>query len=252
MADIPIQSLAGRVAVVTGASGGIGAASARLLAQAGARVVVGYNSRQDRADALLSELPGEGHVAMKIVLEDVEGNRRLAAALGDRFGRVDVLVNSAGFTRPVAHHDLETMDEALFQKILLANVQGPFSMIRSLMPLMKASGDAVVVNLSSISGFTGSGSNMAYCAAKAALDVLTMSMARAFGPSVRFLCVSPGAVATDFVAGRGRPELEKAAQATPLKRVVEPEDVAAAVLACVTHLRVATGTTIVVDGGRHL
>jgi 3-oxoacyl-[acyl-carrier protein] reductase len=252
MAELPLQSLAGRIAVVTGASGGIGAASARLLAQAGATVIVGYNSRKDRADALIAELPGRGHLAQQIVLEDVEGNRRLAALLGERFGRVDVLVNSAGFTRPVAHADLETMDEALFQKILLANVHGPFSVIRSLMPLMKASGDAVVVNLSSISGFTGSGSNMAYCAAKAALDVLTMSMARAFGPAVRFLCVSPGAVATDFVAGRGRPELEKAAQATPLKRVVEPEDVASAVLACVTHLRVATGTTIVVDGGRHL
>jgi 3-oxoacyl-[acyl-carrier protein] reductase len=110
MAELPLQSLAGRIAVVTGASGGIGAASARLLAQAGATVIVGYNSRKDRADALIAELPGRGHLAQQIVLEDVEGNRRLAALLGERFGRVDVLVNSAGFTRPVAHADLETMD----------------------------------------------------------------------------------------------------------------------------------------------
>ncbi|MHC2332973.1 SDR family oxidoreductase [Bradyrhizobium sp. USDA 4454] len=74
----------------------------------------------------------------------------------------------------------------------------------------------------------------------------------ALGLGIRSLCVSPAAVATDFVAGRDRAALEKGAQATPLGRVVEPEDVASAVLACVTHLKVATGTQIVVDGGRHL
>jgi 3-oxoacyl-[acyl-carrier protein] reductase len=124
--------------------------------------------------------------------------------------------------------------------------------IRALMPMLLASGDAVVVNVSSISAFTGSGSNIAYCASKAALDTMTMSLARVFGPGVRFLCVSPGAVATDFVAGRDRAALEKAAASTPLRRVVEPEDVAQAVMACVTHLRASTGTRIVVDGGRHL
>ena len=252
MAHPPLTSLTGRVAVVTGGSSGIGAASARMLAEAGATVVVTYNRGEERARALVAALPGSGHLAAHMVLEDTASIRAMAADLQARFGRVDVLVNSAGFTRPIPHHDLETMDEDLFAKILLANVHGPFSVIRSLMPLMQASGDAVVISVSSISGTSGSGSNMAYCAAKAALDTMTLSMARAFGPKVRFLCVAPGAVATDFVAGRGRPELEKAAQATPLKRVVEPEDVAAAVLACATHLRAATGTTIVVDGGRHL
>ncbi|HVL58467.1 MAG TPA: SDR family oxidoreductase, partial [Burkholderiaceae bacterium] len=156
------------------------------------------------------------------------------------------------YTRPVRHSDLETMDEALFDTILLANARGPYSVIRSMMPLLKASGDAVVVNVSSISAFTGSGSNIAYCAAKAALDTLTMSLARAFGPEVRFVCVSPAAVDTGFVAGRDRAALEQAAQQVPLKRVVEPHDVAMAILACVTHLKTATGTRIVVDAGRHL
>jgi 3-oxoacyl-[acyl-carrier protein] reductase len=79
-----------------------------------------------------------------------------------------------------------------------------------------------------------------------------MSLARVLGPEVRVLCVSPAAVATDFVAGRDRAALEKIAQGTPLKKVAEPEDVALAIMACVTHLRTATGTRLVVDGGRHL
>jgi 3-oxoacyl-[acyl-carrier protein] reductase len=92
---------------------------------------------------------------------------------------------------------------------------------------------------------------MAYCAAKAALDTMTMSLARAFAP-VRFLSVSPAAVDTDFVQGRNREELVKKAAATPLGRIVTPEDVALSVLACVTHLRTATGTRIVIDGGHSL
>jgi 3-oxoacyl-[acyl-carrier protein] reductase len=93
-------------------------------------------------------------------------------------------------------------------------------MIRAFAPLMKESGDGVVINVSSISGFTGSGNNIGYCAAKAALDTMTMSLARVLGPQVRVLCVSPAAVATDFVAGRDRAALEKVAQGTPLNRVV--------------------------------
>jgi 3-oxoacyl-[acyl-carrier protein] reductase len=120
------------------------------------------------------------------------------------------------------------------------------------MPLLRASGAATVVNVSSVSAFTGLGSNIAYCAAKSALDTMTVSLARAFGPAVRFLSVSPASVDTDFVQGRNREELEAKAAATPLGRIVTPEDVALSVLACVTHLRTATGTRIVIDGGHSL
>jgi 3-oxoacyl-[acyl-carrier protein] reductase len=140
----------------------------------------------------------------------------------------------------------------LFEEILIANVRGPYSAIRALLPVLRASGDAVVVNVSSISGFTASGSNVAYCASKAALDNMTASLARALGPEVRLLTVSPGAVATDFVPGRDRAALEAGAKATPLKRVIGPDDVSSAILACITHLKASTGSRIVVDGGRHL
>ena len=241
-----------KVAVVTGGSNGIGAATARLFAAEGARVYVGYNKGLDRAEKLINELPGSGHQPIRIVLEDSASIRDAAKRVADAHGRADIVVNSAGFTRPVPHHDLEALTDELIDALMIANVRGPFSMIRAFAPLLKASRDGVVINMSSISGFTGSGSSVAYCAAKAALDTMTMALGRALGPEIRVLCVSPGAVNTDFVAGRGLPQLEKLAQATPLKTVVEPDHVARAILAGATLLTVTTGAIIVVDGGRFL
>jgi 3-oxoacyl-[acyl-carrier protein] reductase len=241
-----------KVAVVTGGSSGIGAATVRMLADEGAAVVVCYNKGEDRARALITQLPKGNHRAQQLAVEDSASVRRAADEIGKAYGRADILVNSAGFTRPVPHAQLDALDDALLDSILIANVRGPFSMIRALVPLLRVGGDSVIVNVSSISAFTGSGSNIGYCAAKAALDTMTMSLARVLGPAIRVLCVSPAAVATDFVAGRGRPQLEKIAEGTPLKRVVEPEDIARTVMACITHLKVSTGTRIVADAGRFL
>ncbi|WP_423458695.1 SDR family NAD(P)-dependent oxidoreductase [Ottowia sp. VDI28] len=245
-------TLTGKFAIVTGGSSGIGAACARALASEGAQVVVTYHRGQERAEAVLKELPGTGHLAIALVLDDIDSHEAFAERVGRETGRVDILVNSAGYTQRIAHADLDTMDGKLFNEILLANAGGPFSITRALLPLLQNSGDGLVVNISSVSAFTGSGSNVAYCAAKAALDTLTMSLARAFGPKVRFLSVSPASVDTDFVAGRSREELQKKAAQTPLGRVVTPEDVANAVLACATHLKTATGTRLVIDGGHTL
>lgn len=246
------QSLKGKIAVVTGGSSGIGAAAVRLLAAEGATVYVGYNKGLDRAEKLIGELPGSGHKPIQIVLEDSATIRAAAKAVGDAHGRADIVVNSAGFTKPVPHGDLDALSDELIDSLMVANVRAPFAMIRAFAPLLKASRDGTVINVSSISGFTGSGSSVAYCAAKGALDTMTMALGRALGPEIRVLCVSPGAVNTDFVAGRGLPQLEKVAQTTPLKKIVQPEDVARAILACVTHLRVTTGAVVICDGGRFL
>ncbi|MFL6797725.1 MAG: SDR family NAD(P)-dependent oxidoreductase [Xanthobacteraceae bacterium] len=241
-----------KVAVVTGGSNGIGAATVRMLAAEGAHVAICYNRGKERAQALRQELPAADHRLIQLAVEDSSSVRQAADAISSAYGRADILVNSAGITRPVAHADLEALDDALLDAILIANVRGPFSMIRALVPLLRAGGEGVIINVSSISAFTGNGSNIGYCASKAALDTMTMSLARVLGPAIRVLCVSPAAVATDFVAGRGRAQLEKIAQATPLKRVVEPEDIALSIMACITHLKVSTGTRIVTDAGRAL
>ena len=244
--------LDGRVAVVTGGSGGIGAATARRLAAGGAKVIIGYNAARDKAETLAAELAGTGHLVLHIPMEDSAAIGAAADAVRQQFGRADVLVNSAGVTRAVPHADLNGLDDDAFDKILITNVRGPFSTIRAFAPLLRESGDSIVVNVSSISGTTGLGSSIAYCASKAALDTMSLSLARVLAPEIRVLTVSPAAVATDFVPGRGREGVEKQAASTPLKIVAEPDDVALAILGGITHLRLTTGSAIVVDSGRHL
>ena len=152
-----------KVAVVTGGSSGIGAATVRMLADEGADVVVCYNKGEDRARALIEELP-KASIARTprgrgFRLGPARRRRDRPGLWPRRF-----LVNSAGFTRPVPHAQLDALDDALLDSILIANVRGPFSMIRAMVPLLRVGGDSVIVNVSSISAFTGSGSNIGYCA----------------------------------------------------------------------------------------
>ncbi|HTW53318.1 MAG TPA: SDR family oxidoreductase [Stellaceae bacterium] len=244
--------LDGKVAVVTGASSGIGRESAKLFAAAGARVVVGYNRGADRANHVVAALAGTGHKAVRLPLEDTAQIRKVAAGVEAEFGRCDILVNSAGFTRMVAHHDLEALDDDLIDQVLTANVRGPFATIRAFAPLLKASGDGVIVNISSGAATAGTGSSIIYGASKAALNTMSMALARVLGPEIRVIVVAPGLVHTGFVPGRTEEMMAKSAAATPLKRAIEPEDVALAVIGCVTHLTHTTGSIIAVDAGRHL
>ena len=244
--------LAGKVAVVTGGSSGIGAATVRRLAAAGATLVVGYNAGAERAASLIAELPGQGHLALPMPMEDSAALRAAAAAVEAKLGRCDVLVNSAGATRAVPHADLEGLDDALIDRVLVTNVRGPFATIRAFAPLLRRSGDGVIINISSLAAQKGSGSSIIYGASKAALDTMGMSLARVLGPEVRVLTISPAAVATDFVPGRSRAAVEKQAAGSPLRRVTEADDVAVAIMGAITHLRLSTGTAILVDGGVHL
>ncbi|MBU8542666.1 MULTISPECIES: SDR family NAD(P)-dependent oxidoreductase [Roseomonadaceae] len=244
--------LRGKVAVITGGSSGIGAASARRLAEQGATIAIGYNNGRDRAEALAAELPGDGHIALHLPMADTAAIRAAAAEVEAKLGRADVLVNSAGTTRAVPHADLDALDDETFDRILITNVRGPYSTIRAFAPLLKRSGDAVIVNISSLAAMNGLGSSIAYCASKAALDTMGLSLARVLGPEIRVIGVSPAAVDTGFVPGRSRDAVLKQAALTPLKIVCQADDVALAVVAAVTHLRLTTGTALLVDCGRHL
>ena len=196
------MDLKDKVAVITGASGAIGAACAHQMAAAGAKIVVGYNSKPEAADAVVKALPGSGHMALRIPMLETQLIREAAAIVQQTYGRCDLLVNSAGFTRMVPHHDLEALDDELIDAIFAANVRGPFATVRAFAPLMKQSGDAVIVNISSIAAITGTGSNIAYGGSKAALDTMALALARVLGPEIRVMTVSPAAVDTAFVPGR--------------------------------------------------
>ncbi len=249
----PTDSLQGRIAVITGGTGAIGLATAQRLANLGAQCVLLYNSESaESAAAKAASLPGSGHLCFKAPITDSQALKSVAAEIEKQCGVVHILVNSAGFTKPVPAADLEALTDELIDDILKVNFRGVMSTIRAFMPLLKKSEDGLIVNISSIAGFTGTGSNLAYVAAKASIDVVGDALAKAFAPLVRVISVSPGVVDSTFVPGRGADFNEKVSGTIPLKRIGTVDDVAAVVQACATTMRYVTGTRIVVDGGRHL
>ena len=245
----------GKVVLVVGGAGGVGKATARMFAQAGALVAVTHRPGADKAAdaaAFVASLPGENHSAFPTDVGDTQTILALREAVAARYGRLDVLVNSAGFTKPVPHADLEALDDDLIDRMFAINWRGQFATVRAFAPMLKASGDGLIVSISSIAALNGNGSNIAYGAVKAGIDAMTKTLARALAPEIRVMGVAPGVVDTGFVAGRGPEFNAKTGLNTPLRRVANPDDVAAAVFACASHLGYSTGSTLIVDGGRAL
>jgi len=248
-----LSGLDKRVALVTGGTGGIGKAICVALAEAGANVIVGYNRSGDAARSLVGALPevAGGHMAVQAQVTSSRSLEELRRAIEQRFGHVDIVVNCAGTTRFVAHSDLNGLDDQLIDEILATNVRGPFAVVRAMLPLLRQSQHAVVVNISSIASVTANGSNVIYCASKAALDNMTKSLARALAPAIRVLAVSPGLVDTEFIANLDAQWRNEQVARTPLKSLATPRHVAEAVVAA-TQLSFTTGAVIPVDGGRPL
>ncbi|MGQ0579140.1 MAG: SDR family NAD(P)-dependent oxidoreductase [Betaproteobacteria bacterium] len=247
--DVP---LSGQVAAVIGGSGAIGSAICRHFAGAGATCIVTYNHGKEAAQDLLRSLPGQGHWAANVPVENSSALNGLAGDVEARHGRLDLLVNCAGVTRYVPHNDLDALDDRLIDDIFRINWRGPFAVVRAFRKILAAGEGGLVINMSSIAGVTAMGSNVAYCASKAALDSMTKSLARALAPQIRFVSVSPGLVDTDFVKGLDKKWRNEQAARTPLKRLATADEIGAATLAVATHLKYSTGCIIPIDGGRPL
>ncbi|MBT9502086.1 MAG: SDR family oxidoreductase [Burkholderiaceae bacterium] len=248
----PRERLDGEVAVIIGGTGAIGLATARRMAERGARIALIQRRPVEQAEAALRALPGSGHLALSASVTDSASLNEAARTVRERLGPASLLVNSAGFTVAVPAADLDGLSDALIDEIFAANWRGTFAAIRAFAPQLRERGDAAIVNVSSIAAFTGLGSNLAYAAAKAGIDALTKALAKTLAPDIRVLAVSPGVVDTGFVPGRDADFNDKVAPTLPLRRVGTADDVAAAVVAACTLLRYATGSIFVVDGGRHL
>ena len=246
------QSLTGKVALVTGGGGGIGSAICRRLAAAGAQVVVNYNSNAQKAEAVIASMAGENHLAIQASVTDSATLRQMAAQVRERYGKLDLLVNNAGITRPVPHADLDGLDDEWIDRILQTNFRGAFACVRAFKELLMAGEGGTVVNISSVAAVTGIGSNVAYCASKAAMDSMTRSLARALAPKIRVVSVSPGWVWGEYASRMEPAYIQEQINKTPLGRIAQPEDVAEAVLAVATTLAFSTGCIIPVDGGRPL
>lgn len=241
-----------QVAVVTGGGGGIGSAICRRLAAAGAKVVITYRQGRDKADAAAATLAGEGHWVVQASVLEKTAVSSLAAHIGEKYGRLDLLVNNAGLTRPVPHANLDALDDDLIDQIFQTNWRGAFATIRACRELLAAGDGGTVINLSSVAAVTGIGSNVAYCASKAALDSMTRSLARALAPQIRVVSVSPGWVLGEYAKRMDPAYIQQQAELTPLKRLATPEDVAETIWAVHTKMTFMTGNIVPVDGGRPL
>lgn len=236
--------LRGRVALVTGSSSGIGEAIARRLAADGATVVVNSARSVEAGEAVAADIGGH------YVQADISEESQCAAlvdATVERAGRLDVLVNNAGVTSVIPHHDLDAVTDEVFRRILDVNVLGTWNLTRLAMPHLKASGDGVVVNITSIAGVRPTGSSIPYAASKAALNHLTALLGNVCGPEVRVVAVAPGLIRTPWTADWG-PLHDAVASSAPLGRSGEPEDVAEVVRGVISS-RYLTGQVVVVDGG---
>lgn len=249
-----MTTLNGKIALVTGGAGGIGVGICEVLAEHGATVIVGYNTSRDEAAALVERLPnpGAGHAAYAAPVTDSAALSELARKIEEQHGRLDILVNCHGTTRFVPAEDLDDLDDELIDRVLATNVRGTFATVRALKGLLARDGDGLVVNISSIAAKLAIGSNIMYCASKAAVDTLTKSLALALAPRVRVVSVSPGLVLTEAAKKFDPGFLESHISRTPLGRLTTPRDIGAAIVAVATLMTAVTGVVIPVDTGRSL
>jgi 3-oxoacyl-[acyl-carrier protein] reductase len=248
-----------RVCIVTGGGTGTGAACARQLAGKGWRIVVNYSRSETEALETVAACAASGGEAIAVrgnVAEDADC-RAIAQAAIDRWGRIDALVNSAGITKFANAAKLEALSADDFQRIYAVNVIGAYQMIRACTPTMQAQGAGTVVNISSIAGVLGMGSSVAYVASKAALNAITLSLARALAPAIRVNAVCPGLIDTRWHRDRfdddGYAKLKAGyEQSVPLATTATADDVADAVVWLIEGARVVTGECLLLDSGKHL
>jgi len=247
--------LEGKVAIVTGGGTGVGRATAIALARLGCAVAVNYSRSRDEAERSAADVAAAGvrGLAVQADVADDAACRRLVDTTVKELGRLDVLVQSAGVTSFIPHADLDRVSDEDWSWILGVNLKGPFQMARAARGPMLAAGGGAIVNVSSVAGVAGIGSSIPYCASKAALNNLTLTLARALAPKIRVNAVAPGFITGRWLQGglgAGYEAIKHAMeQKAPLKKVCEPEDVADAILSLVVGSSLVTGQVLVVDGG---
>jgi 3-oxoacyl-[acyl-carrier protein] reductase len=249
------MDVAGKAALITGGGTGVGRATALMLAERGCSVLVNYSRSAEDAEKTAAEVQAKGVKAIAYqadVAEDAACRAMVGAAV-EEFGRLDILVNNAGTTVFVPHPNLDGLSGDDFSRVYDVNVKGPFFCTRAARDALKATGSAEIVNVSSVAGIAAIGSSIAYCCSKAALNNLTISLARALGPEIRVNAICPGAIQGRWLAG-GLGEaydavIEGTAAASPLKKTSTPEDIGEAIVGVITGSDLMTGQIIAVDGG---
>lgn len=247
--------MSSQVAIVTGGGTGVGRETALALARLGYKLAVVYSRSQADAEQTVADIEAMSGAALAIQADvgDDAACKRLVQATIDKWQRVDVLVNCAGTTTFVPFQELDAVTDELWQRLYQVNVVGAFHCARAVREAMLAVGGGMIINVSSVAAQLGQGSSIPYCCTKAALDNLTVSLARTLAPSIRVNGVAPG-----FIDGRwtrnGLGDRYDATQAAyernlPLGRVLTPKDVADAIVSLITGSSLVTGQTLTVDAG---
>jgi 3-oxoacyl-[acyl-carrier protein] reductase len=249
------MQVAGKVALVTGGGTGVGAATALHLAKLGCAVAVNYSRSKDAAEQIAERARAAGvrAIALRADVSRDDECRRLVSECVTQLGRLDILVNNAGTTSFIPHHELEKVSDDDWNTILGVNLKGPFFCSRAARPHLSANGSGEIVMTSSVAGIAGVGSSIPYCASKAALNNLVVTLARVMGPHVRVNAVAPGFIDGEWLQqglGPAYAAIRKAVQEkSPLQRVCTPDDVADAIVSLITGSDLVTGNVLPVEGG---
>ena len=243
------------VALVTGSATGVGRACVLQFAARGYDVVVNYSRSVEEANETARKATSVGAEVL-LVQCDVSDEtlvQQMIEKIRAKFGRLDVLVNNAATTKFINHSDLDSMTEELWDRILGVNVKGAFFVTRAAAPLLREGEGGSVVSVSSVAGITGSGSSIAYCASKGALNTMTKSLARALAPEIRVNAVCPGPIESRWIR-EGSPEtsIEAMVADYPIPKASMPEDIADAVVFFSLGTTMATGQLLSIDGGQTL
>ena len=247
------------VAIITGGSRGVGAASAKILSENGWNVIITCSSSIKEAEIVAKNCSNQTTEVIAIqadVANDLDCIATINKAI-KKWNRIDALINNAGTTKFVwDHSDLDKLDANDFQHIYGVNVVGPFQMVKAAKEHLLKSENPCVVNVSSIGGIKGIGSSLAYASSKGALNTMTLSMARSLGP-IRVNAVCPGFIEGEWLKKGMGLEMYEAVKlrvqtTTPLKKTCTPESVAEVIVNLVEKSELMTGQLVTVDGGASL
>ncbi len=243
------------VAIITGGGTGVGRATSLALARLGYNIVVNYSRSQADAETTVRDIQelGTQGIAIQGDVADDASCRSMIAVTVKTFGRVDVLVNCAGITEFIPFHDLDAVTDEAWERLYKVNVVGAFHCARAVREPMLAAGGGIIINISSVAAQLGQGSSIPYCCTKAALDNLTVSLARTLAPQIRVNGIAPGFIEGRWTQGGLGSKYESIKQAyqttLPLGRVCQPEDIADGVVSLITGSKLVTGQTLTVDAG---
>ena len=247
------------VAIITGGSRGVGAATAKMLSKNGWNVIITCSSSIKEAE-VVAENCSNAKAEVVAFKADVSNEDDCIATINkaiEKWNRIDALVNNAGTTKFVwDHSDLNSLDADDFQYIYGVNVVGPFQMVKASKEFLLKSKNPCVVNVSSIGGTKGIGSSLAYASSKGALNTMTLSMARNLGP-IRVNAVCPGFIEGEWLKKGMGPEMYEAVKlrvktTTPLKKTCTPESVAEVIVSLIEKSELVTGQLVTIDSGASL